>query len=197
MSRPDSAESRNDLKRLYENVQYYKKIGGQYDTSKPEKLVASFVKIAEEAVQKAGKKLSEPGNTNETSTFDANAEIPNPVLPADHEHGSADVLYSQPSPLPAAPYRSTVVDTEQTDMSFLQHVNWLEHSSFDREGLPIDIPQGLESWASGSTQPAQDTIESQYNSNMVMMDDFMNWAGHQAKQQPMDMYFDWLSWDGQ
>lgn len=82
-------------------------------------------------------------------------------------------------------------------MSFLQHVNWLEHSSFDLEGLSIDIPRGLEGCASEPTQPAQGANETQYHPDTAMMDEFINWAGHQAKQQPLDMYFDWLSWDGQ
>ena len=73
MSRPDSAESRSDLKLLNENVEYYKRIGGQCDTSKLEKLAASFTKIAEEGMQKAGKTAQKPGNINGISTFDASA----------------------------------------------------------------------------------------------------------------------------
>lgn len=70
------------------------------------------MKIAEEAVQKAGKKLPEPGNINSTPTFDVSTEIPSPVLPADYDHRSADVAYSQPSLFPAAPHESTMDDNE-------------------------------------------------------------------------------------
>ena len=147
MSRPDSAESYNDLKCLNENIEYYRNTGGQYDTFKPEKLVVSLVKIAEEAIQKACRKLPKPGNLNGVSTFGATADIPSPVLPADYDRGLTNIAYSQSSPFPAAPHVNTMDDTEQTDMSFLQYPNWLEHSSFDHEDLSVS-PQGMEGWAS-------------------------------------------------
>ena len=192
MPRPDSAESYNDLKCLNENIEYYSNIGGQYDTSKPEKLVVSLMKIAEEAIQKAGRKLLKPGNLNGISTFGATADIPSPVLPADYDRGLTNIAYSQSSPCPAAPHVNTMDVTEQTDMSFLQYLNWLEHSSFDQEDLSASL-QGMEGWA----QPAQGSHEVHCNSGTAMKDDFMNWAGDQAKKHPLNMDFDWLSWDGQ
>ncbi|CAD6565371.1 MAG: hypothetical protein ASARMPREDX12_005791 [Alectoria sarmentosa] len=169
MSRPDSAESYNDLKCLNENIEYYRNTGGQYDTFKPEKLVVSLVKIAEEAIQKACRKLPKPGNLNGVSTFGATADIPSPVLPADYDRGLTNIAYSQSSPFPAAPHVNTMDDTEQTDMV----------------------------WKVGPPQSAQGSHEVQCNFGTTMKDDFMNQAGDQAKEYPLNMDFDLLSWDGQ
>ena len=165
---------------------------GQYDTSKSEKLAASFAKIAEEAIEKAGKTLREPGNINCISSLDANGDIPSLVLPVDDVHGSTDSAYSPPSPFPAASYVSTMDDAEQTGMSFLQNLNWPQHLSFDPESLSIANSQGTERWASRPTQHDQGANGTQYNSDTAMMDDFMNRAGDQAERQHLNMYFDWL-----
>ena len=191
MSRPDSAESRGDLKRLYENVEYYRRIGGQYDTSKPEKLATSFAKIAEEAVQKAGKTLPKIGNTNGVSTIDVNADVPSLVPLTDDVHGSVDIAYTPTSPFPAAPYLSTKDGTEQGDLSFLQYLNWSQPPEFDWKCL------ATEGGASTSNQPTQSADGNQYSSDAAMMDDFITWVGGQAKQQPLDMSFDRFFWDNQ
>lgn len=184
MSRPGSEESRSDLKRLYENVEYYKRIGGQYDTSKSGKLASSFAKIAEEAVQKAGKTAHKLGGA---ATFD----IPSLVPPANYIHVATDVAYSSRNPSPAAPYPSTMDDTEQGDISFLQHLNWPQDPGFEWEGLAMG------DCASMSNHPSRTADENQYSFDPAMMDDFMTWTGEQAKQQPLDMSFDWSSWDNQ
>lgn len=188
MSRPDSAESRSDLKRLYENVEYYKKIGGQYDTSKPKKLAASFANIAEEAVQKAVKTPPKLGNNNDVSTIDVNVDIPSIIPSADYVHGSPVVASSLTSPFPAAPYLSTMDDTDQKDKSFLQYLNWPQHPDLDWDGL------AMEGYASRFNQPTQSTDENQCNVDAPMMGDLMTLAGDQAKQQPLDISFDCFSW---
>ena len=186
MSRPDLEESRSDLKRLYEIVEYYKRIGGQYDTSKSEKLASSFVKIAEEAVQKAGKtppKLKEADG-------DINADIQSLIPPADYIHGSTNIAFST-SASPAAPYLSTMDETEERDISFLQYLNWPQHPGLEWEGLAMG------DCASMSNQPSQTADGNQYPFDPAMMDDFMKWTGDQAKQNPLDMSFDWFSLDNQ
>ena len=55
----------------------------------------------------------------------------------------------------------------------------------------------LRVWKVGPPQPAQGSHEVQCNSGTTMKDDFMNQAGDQAKEHPLNMDFDWLSWDSQ
>lgn len=208
MSNPASADSNGDIQLLADTVNYFQRIRSSLDSGKAEQASSAFMKIAESAMRKVSldspcpfvptmliitQQMSDPQRFHDTIR-----DVPTPFLQPSktssqnqQSHQTRAQANDQYSTLPTA------------NMAFIPFLKWPQQQSSSAEAPPLPptdftvdgVMQGrnVENTQTGQTQTTASA--SQFNPNDLAIEEWIDWAGLQAKQQPLDASFDWLAWD--